>query len=126
MPGNTHCDFQLGDRWPIKIKPATILASVQSREAQWTQAPDTDTDTLPRISGHGPVLSTPKAPVVSRVLCWFHHRHQHLALTALSFSTAASEGHDRLSATFIDLGRYSLKFVPNIKEMSKLEGFLLM
>ncbi len=52
----------------MKIKPASILASIQSREAQWTQAPDRDTDTLPRITGHGPVLSTAKASVVSRIL----------------------------------------------------------
>ena len=43
-----------GGSCPIKIKPASILASIQSWEAQWTQAPDRDTDTLPRITGHGP------------------------------------------------------------------------
>lgn len=69
----------------MKIKPASILASIQSREAQWTQAPDRDTDTLPRITGHGPALSTAKASVVSRILGWFHHRHRRSALTDLSF-----------------------------------------
>lgn len=27
--------------------PASILASIQTGETQWTQAPDRDTDTLP-------------------------------------------------------------------------------
>lgn len=85
----------------MKIKPASILASIQSREAEWTQAPDRDTDTLPRITGHGPVRSTAKASVVSRILGWFHHRHHHpSALTDLSLyaqnltTTCASEGSD--------------------------------
>ena len=51
----THTVIFCWEGCPMKIKPASILASIQSREAQWTQAPDRDTDALPRITGHGPV-----------------------------------------------------------------------
>lgn len=77
----THTVIFCWEGCPMKIKPASILASIQSREAQWTQAPDRHTDTLPRITGHGPVLTTAKASVVSTVLGWFHHRYHPSAPT---------------------------------------------
>lgn len=71
----------------VKIKPASILASIQNREAQWTQAPDRDTDTLPRITGHSTVLSAPKASVVSRILGWFHcYRHPSALIPAFFYA----------------------------------------
>lgn len=70
----------------MKIKPASILVSIQSWEAQWTQVPDRDTDTLPRITGLGPVLSATQASVVSRMLGWFHRRHHRSAPTDLSLN----------------------------------------
>lgn len=59
---------------PASENKASIYSRLHSKqgEAQWTQAPDRDTDTLPRITGHGPAtLSAPKASVVSGVLACF-------------------------------------------------------
>lgn len=39
---------------PVKIKPASILAYIQNRGKLSGHKPQTDTDTLPRITGHGP------------------------------------------------------------------------
>lgn len=91
---------------PVKIKPASILASIQNRGAQWTQAPDRDTDTLPRITGHGPVRSTPKA-----LCCFKNFRLVSLPSSPLCSdssvflcknSTAASESHGRLITTSLN------------------------
>lgn len=53
---NTHCDFMTEGGGPASENKAGIYSRLHSKqgEAQWTQAPDRDTDTLPRITGHGP------------------------------------------------------------------------
>lgn len=116
----------------MKIKPASILVSIQSREAQWTQAPDRDTDTLPRITGHGPVRSMAKASVVSRILGWFDHRHHHSAQN--STTTCTSEGNDYIfSNQYVQLAytrplsqtteEILSKFTPHPLAMCMLESF---
>lgn len=52
---------------PASENKAGIYSRLHSKqgEAQWTQGPDRDTDTLPRITGHGP------ATLCGQSLCCF-------------------------------------------------------